>query len=242
MNKHRRSKRSLTLNFSALVLSMTSVFLVGLVSPAKVHAQDTQPLFSMPTTNSPLEQTDFQIEQLKVTIKSKAQMIDDKKDDVQKAQEEAETVSQQKDEVASSVSDLKAQIANLTAQLAEKKRLEALRIVPTSRYADDSAGNNYTAGNCTWYVKSLRPDLSNSLGNANTWYYRAQQLGYKTGTMAKTGAVGTTTDGWLGHVVYVEKWLGDGQILIKEMNYAGLYSIRERVANESDFVYIYELQ
>lgn len=238
--RYRRSKRFVALNFSALVLSLASVFLVGVVSPTKAYAQDGQSVFTMPTA-SPLEENQLKIQELKTTVKTKAELIKEKKDEVDKKQQEVAEAEQVKDSVASEVGSLKDQIADLQAQLAEKQRLAALRIVPTSQYADDSAGNTYAIGNCTWYVKSMRPDLSNSLGNANTWYYRAQALGYKTGTLAKTGAIGTTTDGWLGHVVYVEKWLGNGQILISEMNYAGLYSTRERVANESEFVYIYQL-
>ena len=229
----------------ALVIVLASVFLVGFTTPVHAQALDNpkpSALFTEPKTMSPLQENEIKIEKLKVEFKTQQQLIEDKKDDVQKAQEDAEKVLQVKNETASTVEGLKAQIADLQARLAEKKRLEALRIVPASRYASDSAGNTYAGGNCTWWVKSKRPDLSNGLGNANTWYARAQAMGYKTGTMAKTGAVGTTTAGWLGHVVYVEKWLGDGKILISEMNFAGTYSQRERVADESEFVYIYELQ
>ncbi len=92
------------------------------------------------------------------------------------------------------------------------------------------AGNSYDAGYCTWYVKNRRPDLPNNLGNANTWYARAAAQGYAVGSTPRAGAVGTTTAGDLGHVVYVERVNGDGTITISEMNYAGLYSQRTRTA------------
>lgn len=244
--KHRPlSKRIHSIKSVALVFSLASVFLIGLASPVQAQSLDggkSTPLFTEPSNISPLQENELKIEKLKIEFKTQQQMIEEKKDDVQKAQEEAEATLKLKTDTASTVEGLKAQIADLQARIAEKKRLEALRIVPYSRPAADSGGNTYALGNCTWYVKSKRPDFTNGGGNANTWLYRAQAMGYKTGSMAKTGAIGTTTAGNLGHVVYVEKWLGNGQILISEMNYAGLYSVRERVADESEFMYIYELQ
>jgi surface antigen len=103
----------------------------------------------------------------------------------------------------------------------------------------NSAGNTYAPGNCTWYVKNRRPDLPGNLGNANTWQSMARADGLPTGSTPRAGAVGTTTAGDLGHVVYVERVNGDGTILISEMNYAGLYSQRSRTANAWEFQYIY---
>jgi len=100
-------------------------------------------------------------------------------------------------------------------------------------------GNNYAPGNCTWYVKSRRADIPNDLGNANTWYTRAIAYGLSVGSQPRAGAVGTTTAGDYGHVVYVERVNGDGTILISEMNYAGLYSQRTKTASASEFLYIY---
>lgn len=101
------------------------------------------------------------------------------------------------------------------------------------------AGNGYDYGFCTWYVKNRRPDLPNNLGNANTWYYMAQNYGIPTGTTPLAGAVGTTTSGGLGHVVYVESVNTDGSINISEMNYAGFGVQSSRVASASSFLYIY---
>ncbi len=101
------------------------------------------------------------------------------------------------------------------------------------------AGNTYSPGYCTWYVKNRRPDLPNNLGNANTWLPRAAAQGYATGSVPRAGAVGWTPRGSLGHVVYVESVNGDGTITISEMNYSGLYSQRTRSAAASEFQYIY---
>lgn len=102
-----------------------------------------------------------------------------------------------------------------------------------------TAGNTYSYGYCTWYVKNRRPDLPNTLGNANTWYARAAAAGYSVGATPRAGAVGTTTRGELGHVVYVERVNGDGTILISEYNYRSWNTYHSRTVPASDFVYIY---
>lgn len=102
-----------------------------------------------------------------------------------------------------------------------------------------TSGNTYSAGYCTWYVKNRRPDLPNSLGNANTWQSRAAAQGLPTGSTPRAGAVGTTTAGDLGHVVYVESVNGDGTITISEMNYQGLYNMNTRTVSAKSFLYIY---
>ena len=101
--------------------------------------------------------------------------------------------------------------------------------------------NTYDYGYCTWYVKNRRgASLPNSLGNANTWYSRAAAAGMAVGSVPRPGAVGTTTRGSLGHVVYVESVNGDGSITISEMNAAaGWGNTNTRTASASEFVYIY---
>lgn len=101
--------------------------------------------------------------------------------------------------------------------------------------------NTYDYGYCTWYVKNRRgASLPNGLGNANQWYWNAQRTGLPVGTEPRPGAVGTTTAGSLGHVVYVESVDGGGKITISEMNaLAGWGKMNTRTANGSDFLYIY---
>lgn len=115
---------------------------------------------------------------------------------------------------------------------------ETPRVVATAPVYDGS--NTYDYGYCTWYVKNRRgASLPNGLGNANTWYSRAAAMGMAVGSTPKPGAVGTTTAGSLGHVVYVESVNGDGTITISEMNYKGWGVQSSRTANASDFLYIY---
>ena len=190
---------------------------------------------------SPVEKNEEQIKVLKENFGLKADLVEEKTEEYVAVKEEVDKVAETKESLATEVTSLKSEIEQLKAKLEEKKRLDALRIVQVDKYASNSAGNTYAPGNCTWYVKSKRPDLPNMMGNANAWYASAKARGYRTGTMAKTNAVGVSFGGWAGHVVYVEKWLGDGKILISEMNVQGLYSRQTRIASESEFVYIYEL-
>lgn len=97
------------------------------------------------------------------------------------------------------------------------------------------AGNTYTPGYCTWYVKNKRPDLPNNLGNADTWVARARAQGIPTGSAPRVGAAGQRGM----HVVYVEAVNGDGTVTISEMNHAGLYVITRRTLPASYFTYIY---
>lgn len=106
--------------------------------------------------------------------------------------------------------------------------------------ASYDASNTYDYGYCTWYVKNRRgATIPNSLGNANTWYSRASALGMAVGSTPRAGAVGTTTRGALGHVVYVESVNGDGSINISEMNAPVFGGVTYRTASASEFLYIY---
>lgn len=106
--------------------------------------------------------------------------------------------------------------------------------------ASYSSDNTYDYGYCTWYVKEKRgASLPNMLGNANMWYWNAQRTGLPTGSTPVAGAVGTTTRGALGHVVYVESVNGDGTIQISEMNAPTWGAVTYRKALASEFVYIY---
>lgn len=108
---------------------------------------------------------------------------------------------------------------------------------PTASYG---GGNTYDYGYCTWYVKNRRgASLPNGLGNANTWYSRAWGMGMAVGSEPRAGAVGTTTRGEWGHVVYVESVNGDGTINISEMNAPTWGAVTYRTANAGEFTYIY---
>lgn len=103
------------------------------------------------------------------------------------------------------------------------------------------ASGGYVKGQCTWYAKKRRPDLPSNLGNANTWYKRAATHGFPVGSKPKSGAVGTTTQGALGHVAYVESVHKNGKVTISEMNYGGRVGVvHKRVVVASSFKYIYK--
>ena len=100
--------------------------------------------------------------------------------------------------------------------------------------------NNYAWGQCTWYAKNKRPDLSNNLGNANTWYAIAAAEGVTVGAEPRAGAIGMSSEGYYGHVVYIESINDDGSVNISEMNYAGgINVVHYRTTPASEFVYIY---
>lgn len=100
--------------------------------------------------------------------------------------------------------------------------------------------NTYDYGYCTWYVKNRRgASIPNSLGNANTWYSRAAAAGMAVGSVPRAGAVGTTTRGSLGHVVYVESVNPDGSANISEMNAPVFGGVTYRTASTGEFLYIY---
>lgn len=102
-----------------------------------------------------------------------------------------------------------------------------------------TSGNSYYVGYCTWYVKNMRRDLPNNLGNANEWLYNAQAQGYATGSQPRSGAVGVNFAGYYGHVVYVQEVYPNGTILISEMNYVGWNIVSSRVTGWGEFSYIY---
>lgn len=116
---------------------------------------------------------------------------------------------------------------------------------PISTYTEQSTvkmpvktitGNLYIAGNCTWYVKSRRPDLPNDLGNADTWYARAAYQGYAVGYSPRVGAVAAAI-GYM-HVAIVTAIHGSSVTII-EMNYQGYGIVSSREAPTSEFRYIY---
>lgn len=51
------------------------------------------------------------------------------------------------------------------------------------------AGNEYPYGQCTYYVKSVRSDVSNYWGDARYWAYRASRAGFPVSTQPQVGDV-----------------------------------------------------
>lgn len=106
-------------------------------------------------------------------------------------------------------------------------------VAPMARGA--VAGNGYVWGQCTWYVKNMRPDLPNNLGNGGSWVANASAQGLPTGNVPRVGAVAEEA----GHVAYVEGVSG-GMISISEMNYAGgVGQVHRRTVPAANYRYIY---
>jgi surface antigen len=123
----------------------------------------------------------------------------------------------------------------VTATTTNKPSVATYNAASYTAQRGNSAGNRYTPGYCTWYVKNMRPDLPNNLGNADTWVARAAAQGLATGSTPRVGAVGQQGM----HVVYVESVNPDGTVTISEMNHAGLYVRTVRTVPASNFMYIY---
>lgn len=214
----RLSKRIKFCILATLVVLSTSVFLFS----KKVYALsilEEAKSFSMNVLTG------------KDQIKISSQIVEEKSKKLEVLELELNNIETKKDSIETTVINLKDQVAALDDMF-----------VKIDKYAPDSAGNTYSWGYCTYYVKNRRPDMSNSWGNANTWYYRAKYQGWNVGNKAKKGAIATTTAGWAGHVAYVEKVSLDGNwVTVSEMNYGGFNRISSRTVHFSEFLYIYEL-
>ena len=235
--KLRRSKRVTSLTLMRQLFVITGGFLIlgGIFAPS-THARANILEPNKPVL-APVEANQDKLNSLKKTFEVKKDLVQEKEAVYKEVAQEVAKVEETKNSLSAEVQSIKSELQVLEARLAEKKRLEALRIVKVGATV---AGNTYAPGYCTWYVKSKRPDLPNMMGNANSWYASAKANGFKTGTIAKTGAVGVSFQGPMGHVVYVEQWYPNGTVRVSEMNFKGLYQISSRTVPESEFVYIYE--
>jgi len=102
-----------------------------------------------------------------------------------------------------------------------------------------TAGNTYSYGYCTAFVKDSLGWVRNGWGNAADWAWHARAQGFTVSSTPRVGAVAQTSAGWAGHVAVVIG-IGDGTVRIREMNGPGGWNvITERVTSVSDWVYIY---
>ncbi|MDB5178939.1 MAG: hypothetical protein JWN01_882 [Patescibacteria group bacterium] len=137
-------------------------------------------------------------------------------------------------------------IANEPAALAAVAHAEKLPDGPTGQLLppgtmapDRTYANNYSRGQCTWYVASRR-QIPGGWGNAKAWYYHATASGWAVGTVPAVAAVAWTPSGYYGHVALVEQVSADGrQVYVSEMNYRGVGVKSFRWAPTSSFKYIY---
>lgn len=109
--------------------------------------------------------------------------------------------------------------------------------IPVAPY--DTYPNTYDAGQCTWYVAGRR-QVPAYWGNANQWYYRAEEASWSVGTTPRLGAIAWTDAGYYGHVAIVEGISANGEeVEVTEMNFYGPYVRDDRWTNVSAFKYIY---
>jgi surface antigen len=102
-------------------------------------------------------------------------------------------------------------------------------------------GNHFAYGFCTYYVATRR--CVPWLGNADSWYIAAAQMGYKEGNQPVAGAIvvfrpgvdGVSSE---GHVAYVEavgpaEGIPAGSFKLSEMNFAGWNRVDYRVISNT---------
>ncbi|MCE5039778.1 CHAP domain-containing protein [Mammaliicoccus sciuri] len=123
--------------------------------------------------------------------------------------------------------------SNHTATTSNSSSDVSTTTTSTSRPSTGGGANLYTAGQCTYYAFSKRPDLGSTWGNANNWANAAAQSGYTVNNNPSAGSVLQTTAGGYGHVAYVDKVNSDGSIQVSEMNYQGVGVVSTRTISAS---------
>lgn len=179
----------------------------------------------------------MKVETLSSAITESQNELKNKDEELKSKIDELSDINESSNEILEETTKITEDISKLQNVVTEQKD----SFVTVTSYANNSAGNQYAPGYCTYYVKEMRPDLPNDLGNANQWYVNAKAEGFKVGSKPKIGAVGVSYEGWAGHVVYVQKIKKNGNIVISEMNYMGLWNKNTREVSPSSFVYIYSL-
>lgn len=109
---------------------------------------------------------------------------------------------------------------------------------PTAPHRASDGTNLYEKLSCTWWVKSWKPEVPNSWGNANTWGIRAAVDGWTVSGSPVVGAVAWSDRGQWGHVAYVIGVSGE-EVTIKEGNYDYNGSVRTKTVPVSMYSYIY---
>ncbi|CRI07453.1 Staphylococcal secretory antigen ssaA1 [Staphylococcus argenteus] len=100
-----------------------------------------------------------------------------------------------------------------------------------------SGSNLYTSGQCTYYVfNRVGGKIGSTWGNASNWASAAASAGYTVNNTPKAGAIMQTTQGYYGHVAYVEGVNSNGSVRVSEMNYghgAGVVTSRTISASQA---------
>ncbi|EFU84021.1 secretory antigen SsaA [Staphylococcus lugdunensis] len=86
--------------------------------------------------------------------------------------------------------------------------------------ASHSGSNLYTSGQCTYYVfDRVGGKIGSTWGNASNWANAAAAAGYTVNNRPSVGAIMQTSQGYYGHVAYVESVGSNGSVTVSEMNY-----------------------
>lgn len=186
-----------------------------------------------------------------VELKSSHEKIKTLEDEYNKLEkskaDDAKALNNQIDELHAKVNEVQGQLDEKSGELDRMKKLgfgrgggdAVVETKSTSIKPFHDPSNLYSPGYCTYFVKNVRADLPNNLGNANQWASRASAMGLPVGSEPSVGAVATTTRGYYGHVGYVKAVDGD-RVLISEMNAKGLWVVSEDWYSKSHFeAYIY---
>jgi len=95
-----------------------------------------------------------------------------------------------------------------------------------------STGHLFPGGQCTYYIAFRRDALGKPVtwgGNARDWLRNAAAQGVPEGSVPQPGAIVVTNDSRrYGHVALVED-VEDGNILVSEMNFYGLWKTDQRL-------------
>jgi len=128
------------------------------------------------------------------------------------------------------------EVGYLVPQISLVEPIQASEMAELIPIAPIATANTYEPGQCTWYVKDLRPEIPNTWGNASGWLVNAQADGWGTGSEPRVGAVGWTS----GHVVLITAVNPDGTVDITDMNGRYIpYEIGNRTFPASKYLYIY---
>lgn len=212
-----------------LLLGVGVILIGGVFTSTPVMAKESVGLKQLGTVTS-LNKNEDKLKDLEKTALKKQETVEQKEVKLAKLKADAEDAKKKTEDIDKQLEELQERVTWLGDMF-----------VRPVKYSASSAGNSYALGNCTWYVKQMRPDLGNFYGNAGNWIGSANSDGFATGSKPKVHAVGVTTAGWAGHVVYVERVSLDGStVSISEMNYGGLYQMNWRTVPASEFRYIYE--
>lgn len=100
--------------------------------------------------------------------------------------------------------------------------------------------NGYSYGYCTWHAANRRAATGRpvpaNLGNAISWYSRAQGAGFGVGSVPQAGAVVWHARlGGLGHVAFVESINADGSANVSDMNYPSWGRVTYRTISPAEF-------